>query len=89
MHSELRVLFKRIRTSVEERFGPQSGALPWQGVSAFCFLRFIVPAILYPNIWGLYPGLPSAGVQRSLKLVAKAIQNLVTTVSTLTPPWNM
>lgn len=70
------MLFKHIRSAVEERFGRQSSNLPWQGVSAFCFLRFIVPAILYPNMWGLYPGLPSEGVQRSLKLVAKTIQNL-------------
>jgi len=83
------VLFKHIRTSVEERFGRQSNNLPWQGISAFCFLRFIVPAILYPNMWGIYPGLPSEGVQRSLKLVAKTIQNLANLmiVSSLTNVW--
>ena len=79
------MLFKHIRGAVEERFGRQSSNLPWQGVSAFCFLRFIVPAIIYPNIWGLYPGLPSESVQRSLKLVAKTIQNLANLMIVSTP----
>ena len=89
LHSELQLLFKHVRTSVEECFGRQSNNLLSQGVSALCFLRFIVPAILYPNMWGLYPGLPSENVQRSLKLVAKTIQNLANLriVSTLPNVW--
>ena len=86
VYSELRVLFKHIRTSVEERPGRQSNNLPWQGILAFCFLRFISPAILYPKMWGLYPGLPSESV---LELVAKTIQNLANLmiVSSLTNMW--
>jgi hypothetical protein len=30
--------------------------LPRQSVSAFCFLRFIVPAILHPHLFGLCSG---------------------------------
>lgn len=62
--SELRRLFQTIRTLVEQRTKPESGGgpsaehrdLPKQSVSAFCFLRFIVPAILHPHLFGLYPG---------------------------------
>jgi hypothetical protein len=88
VHSELRILFKHIRHSVEERFVCQpNDNLPSQGVSAFCFLRFIVPAIIYPNLWGLCPGMPSPGVQRSLKLVAKTIQNLANLVTVSEYPY--
>lgn len=56
--SELRRLFQSIRELVERRFGAdyESSNLKWQCVSAFCFLRLIVPAILHPHLWGLHPG---------------------------------
>ncbi|KAG8219815.1 Rho GTPase activation protein [Butyriboletus roseoflavus] len=79
---EMRRLFEHIRKLVEDRYKKKDGqdtqnrVLPWQSVSAFCFLRFIVPAILHPHLFGLTPGLPSATVQRSLTLIAKVIQSL-------------
>ncbi|KAJ3791000.1 GTPase activating protein [Lentinula aff. detonsa] len=80
---EMRRLFCTIRELVEERFSSSGNSaiqakhdLRWQGVSAFCFLRFIVPAILNPHLFHLYPGLPSPPVQRSLTLIAKVIQSL-------------
>ncbi|KAH9486933.1 putative Ras GTPase-activating-like protein ngap [Psilocybe cubensis] len=80
--NEMRILFKTIRTLVEQRYQPNPASLDnnknlrWQSVSAFCFLRFIVPAILNPHLFGLCPGLPSVPVQRSLTLIAKVIQSL-------------
>jgi hypothetical protein len=57
----MRQLFKYIRQLVEERYHNGRGTdtkndLPRQSVSAFCFLRFIVPAILHPHLFGLCPG---------------------------------
>ncbi|KAJ7169899.1 Rho GTPase activation protein [Mycena filopes] len=78
---EMRRLFETVRKLVEKRYRVQestqeSRELPWQSVSAFCFLRFIVPAILHPHLFGLCPGMPSVAVQRSLTLIAKVIQSL-------------
>ncbi|KAJ6610911.1 GTPase activating protein [Mycena sp. CBHHK59/15] len=79
---EMRRLFETVRKLVGKRYRikdtsqVESRELPWQSVSAFCFLRFIVPAILHPHLFGLCPGMPSVSVQRSLTLIAKVIQSL-------------
>jgi len=61
---EMRSLFEHVRKLVEKRCratktpaddGNQRD-LPFQAVSAFIFLRFIVPAILHPHLFGLVPG---------------------------------
>lgn len=61
---EMRRLFEHIRKLVEKRCratrtAPDDGSqidFPCQAVSAFIFLRFIVPAILHPHSFGLVPG---------------------------------
>ena len=65
LSSELRIVFKTIRKLVEQRYRNDlpdtelNNKLRWQSVSAFCFLRFIVPAILHPHLFGLCPGTSS------------------------------
>ncbi|GJE86123.1 Rho GTPase activation protein [Phanerochaete sordida] len=76
---ELRRLFSRIRTLIETRYQVREDRysdLPWQGVSAFVFLRFFVPAILHPHHHGFWPGLTDEPVQRSQTLIAKVLQSL-------------
>lgn len=57
----MRQLFEYIRQLVEGRYPnghstDTKNDLPRQSVSAFCFLRFIVPAILHPHLFGLCSG---------------------------------
>ena len=64
LSSELRIVFKTIRRLVEQRYRndfafTEHNKLHWQSVSAFCFLRFIVPAILHPHLFGLCSGASS------------------------------
>lgn len=93
-HSEMRRLFETIRKLVERRYQNtdvvyENRDLQWQSVSAFCFLRFIVPAILHPHLFGLCPGLPSQPVQRSLTLIAKVIQSLANLNTVRVERWFM
>jgi len=82
--SELRRVFAHIRQLVKARYAPKAGAedsqefkdLPWQSVSSFLFLRFMVPAILHPHNCGFWPGLNEEPVNRSLTLIAKVIHSL-------------
>ncbi|KZV77643.1 Rho GTPase activation protein [Peniophora sp. CONT] len=73
--SELKQLFARVRELVVRRY-PEQKELQWQAVNAFCFLRYLVPAILHPQLHGLYPGPLDTRVQRTLTLVAKTLQSL-------------
>ncbi|KXN90023.1 Ras GTPase-activating protein gap-2 [Leucoagaricus sp. SymC.cos] len=79
---EFCALLSTVRNLVEEN-GRRAELLPqmqqqrpWQSVSAFIFLRFIVPGILHPHLFGLCSGLPDPAIHRSLKLVAKVIQSM-------------
>ncbi|TCD71534.1 hypothetical protein EIP91_008915 [Steccherinum ochraceum] len=80
--SELRTVFAHVRHLVETRYvttdeqKQESKDLPWQSVSSFLFLRFMVPAILHPHLFEIWPGLNDEPVRRSLTLIAKVMQSL-------------
>ncbi|KAF7985386.1 hypothetical protein HWV62_6639 [Athelia sp. TMB] len=86
---EMKQLLQHVRKlvmtkyQVTEHTEGRNRSLPWQGVSAFCFLRFIAPAMLNPHMFGLCPGRPPTTVQRSLTLVTKVIQSLANLNSTV------
>ncbi|THH34129.1 hypothetical protein EUX98_g93 [Antrodiella citrinella] len=80
---ELRSVFAHIRQLVQARYVAKTGEdsqefkdLPWQSVSSFLFLRFMVPAILHPHLWGFWPGMNEEPIHRSLTLIAKVIHSL-------------
>lgn len=59
MFSDMRKMFSHIRTLIETRYHVSEDRypdLPLQGVSAFVFLRFFIPAILHPHYFGFWPG---------------------------------
>lgn len=74
--SELRYIFKYIRAVAEDRYGDFLRPVAYTAVSGFLFLRFICPAILSPKLFGLLRDHPRPKAQRTLTLIAKALQKL-------------
>ncbi|PVH97023.1 hypothetical protein DM02DRAFT_534083 [Periconia macrospinosa] len=54
---ELRLIFRHIRACAEDRFGDFLRTVKYSSVSGFLFLRFFVPAVLNPKLFGLLKGL--------------------------------
>ncbi|KAI9163027.1 Inhibitory regulator protein BUD2/CLA2 [Paramyrothecium foliicola] len=73
---ELRHILKFIRAVAEDRYGDFLRSVAYTSVSGFLFLRFICPAILSPKLWGLLRDHPRPRAQRTLTLVAKALQKM-------------
>lgn len=75
-NSDLRVIFQHVQTIVEERYDNSVPTRRFTCISAFVFLRFFVPALLNPRLFGLTSHHPSPQTQRTLTLLAKTLQGL-------------
>ena len=53
---ELRMIFRHIRACADDRYGPFHRTVTYSSVSGFLFLRFFVPAVLNPKLFGLLKG---------------------------------
>ncbi|KAH8928135.1 hypothetical protein BT69DRAFT_1329865 [Atractiella rhizophila] len=73
---ELRSVFYHIQQLVRDHFKKDQDAMRFTSISAFVFLRFFVPAILYPKLWGVVPRQPGEGCRRTLTLIGKTLQGL-------------
>ena len=90
---ELRMIFRHIRACADDRYGAFHRTVTYSSVSGFLFLRFFVPAVLNPKLFGLLKGTlssifprdrhnnldsahPHPRAQRTLTLIAKALQTL-------------
>lgn len=73
---ELRLIFRHIRACAEDRYGDFLRSVTYSSVSGFLFLRFFCPAILNPRLFGLLKDHPRPRAQRTLTLIAKALQGL-------------
>jgi hypothetical protein len=72
---ELRLIFRHIRICAEDRYGDHLRTVQYSSVSGFLFLRFFVPAVLNPNLFGLMKGgrrilIADAGIWRLKKIYA-------------------
>ncbi|KAL1953472.1 hypothetical protein VTO42DRAFT_2786 [Malbranchea cinnamomea] len=74
--AELRHIFRHIRACAEDRYGDFLRSVTYSSVSGFLFLRFFCPAILNPKLFGLLKEHPRPRAQRTLTLIAKALQGL-------------
>jgi hypothetical protein len=54
---ELRLIFRHIRACAEDRYGDYLRTVQYSSVSGFLFLRFFVPAVLNPKLFGLLKGM--------------------------------
>ncbi|KAL2829009.1 hypothetical protein BDW59DRAFT_142692 [Aspergillus cavernicola] len=73
---ELRLIFRHIRACADDRYGDFLRSVTYSSVSGFLFLRFFCPAILNPRLFGLLKDHPRPRAQRTLTLIAKALQGL-------------
>lgn len=73
---ELRRILRHVRACAEDRYGDFLRSVTYSSVSGFLFLRFFCPAILNPKLFGLLKDHPRPRAQRTLTLVAKALQGL-------------
>lgn len=73
---ELRRIFRHVRACAEDRYGDFLRTVTYSSVSGFLFLRFFCPAILNPKLFGLLKDHPRPRAQRTLTLIAKALQGL-------------
>ncbi|MCJ1320743.1 hypothetical protein MMC15_006084 [Xylographa vitiligo] len=78
---ELRMIFRHIRACAEDRYGDFLRTVAYSSVSGFLFLRFFCPAVLNPKLFGLLKDHPRPRAQRSLTLIAKALQTLANMTS--------
>ncbi|CAI8015268.1 RasGAP-activating-like protein 1 [Geodia barretti] len=72
----LRMALRQLWARVAERFtGAEHANVPYLAVSGFLFLRFFVPAVLSPKLFALREEHPDQRTERTLKLLAKVMQN--------------
>ncbi|EDU45047.1 ras GTPase-activating protein gap-2 [Pyrenophora tritici-repentis Pt-1C-BFP] len=73
---ELRLIFRHIRACADDRYGDYLRTVQYSSVSGFLFLRFFVPAVLNPKLFGLLNDHPKVKARRTFTLIAKSLQGL-------------
>lgn len=71
---ELRVISKRVKTLVHGKYAEHN--MDYKGVCAFFFLRFICPAVMTPQVYGVLERSPGETSQRYFVLISKTLQAL-------------
>lgn len=71
---ELRVIARRVMTFVQAKY--PNNHMDYKGVCAFFFLRFICPAVMTPQVYGVLEHSPGETSQRYFVLISKTLQSL-------------
>eukprot|EP01089_Gocevia_fonbrunei_P001501 TRINITY_DN1138_c0_g1_i1.p1 TRINITY_DN1138_c0_g1~~TRINITY_DN1138_c0_g1_i1.p1 ORF type:complete len:1456 (+),score=163.65 TRINITY_DN1138_c0_g1_i1:50-4417(+) len=75
---DFRVICKHLKKTVAAKF--PEGNTEYKAIGGFLFLRFLVPAITAPHMYGLFKAPPNQHCQRQLILLSKVLQNLANMV---------
>lgn len=71
---ELRVIARRVMAFVQLKY--PNNHMDYKGVCAFFFLRFICPAVMTPQVYGVLEHSPGETSQRYFVLISKTLQSL-------------
>eukprot|EP01130_Rhizamoeba_saxonica_P004176 TRINITY_DN1716_c0_g1_i1.p1 TRINITY_DN1716_c0_g1~~TRINITY_DN1716_c0_g1_i1.p1 ORF type:complete len:958 (-),score=212.57 TRINITY_DN1716_c0_g1_i1:38-2716(-) len=82
MPPEFFTIFQRVFRNIDEKFGDEDDTAVYYAVGGLFFLRFVIPSIFAPHVYGTREDPPSPELQRQLVLIAKVIQ----TIANLTLP---
>jgi len=70
---EIQEILRHVYYEVKEKFNEEAAN---KAIGGFLFLRYICPALMAPQVYGLLKEPPHSTAQRQLILVAKVLQNL-------------
>eukprot|EP01102_Stenamoeba_stenopodia_P015388 TRINITY_DN5235_c0_g1_i1.p1 TRINITY_DN5235_c0_g1~~TRINITY_DN5235_c0_g1_i1.p1 ORF type:complete len:725 (+),score=175.75 TRINITY_DN5235_c0_g1_i1:326-2500(+) len=79
MRFTIRLLYNTV-----ERYFPGNGP---QAAGGMLFLRFLCPALVSPNTWGLLEDIPPPAAKRALLLITKIFQALANNVKVFKEPY--
>eukprot|EP01122_Echinamoeba_exundans_P016376 TRINITY_DN826_c1_g1_i1.p1 TRINITY_DN826_c1_g1~~TRINITY_DN826_c1_g1_i1.p1 ORF type:complete len:1830 (+),score=264.46 TRINITY_DN826_c1_g1_i1:54-5543(+) len=71
---EFRTVAARVKQGVAKKFTKNNA--DYKAVGAFFFLRFVCPAVMTPQVYGLLANPPAETSQRYFVLISKVLQNL-------------
>eukprot|EP01129_Flabellula_baltica_P013591 TRINITY_DN6340_c0_g1_i1.p1 TRINITY_DN6340_c0_g1~~TRINITY_DN6340_c0_g1_i1.p1 ORF type:complete len:1385 (-),score=242.74 TRINITY_DN6340_c0_g1_i1:11-4165(-) len=74
--SPLLNIFKLTKELIDEKFGEQDPDTLYYAVGGLFFLRFLIPSLFTPHVYGLLQEPPHPNTQRKLVLISKVIQSI-------------
>jgi len=73
---DFKVVFGTVRKDMNDKFGKNDPNSVYYAVGGLLFLRFIIPSIFAPHVYGLLVEAPPQVTQRKLVLISKVIQSI-------------
>jgi len=74
---EFKTFFRQLALDINGMYPPDKAkSVIRKAIGGFFFLRFVIPALTTPHVYGLLPQPPGEKTQRSLILIGKLLQNI-------------